>query len=150
MRVVGSPATRPRPLLLLVGAVVLVDSLLLAALTPLLPYYAEELELSKTSAGILTGAFAAGALLGSFPGAWVTTRVGARRTLLIGLWLKCSAGLAFAFGPTIAVLDVSRLLLGVAGACTWSGSMGWLISATPPEARGATIGRAMSAASSAS
>jgi predicted MFS family arabinose efflux permease len=146
VRVVGSPATRPRPLPLLVGAVVLVGSLFLAALTPLLPRYVEELGLSKTSAGILTGAFAAGALLGSFPSAWLVARIGARRTLLIGLALKCGAGLVFAFGQTILVLDVSRLLMGVGGACTWSGAMGWLVSATPPEVRGATIGRAMSAA----
>jgi MFS family permease len=145
-RVVGSPATRPRRLVLLVGAIVLVDSLFHAALTPLLPRYVDELGLSKTGAGILTGAFPAGALLGAFPGAWLTTRVGARRTLMLGLLVKCAAGLAFAFGETIAVLDASRLVLGIAGACSWSGAMGWLVSATPPETRGATIGRAMSAA----
>ncbi len=145
-RVVGSPATRPRRLVLLVGAIVLVDSLFHAALTPLLPRYVDELGLSKTGAGILTGAFSAGALLGAFPGAWLTTRIGARRTLTLGLLVKCAAGLAFAFGETIFVLDASRFVLGIAGACTWSGAMGWLVSATPSHARGAAIGRAMSAA----
>lgn len=146
MRVAGLPTTRPRPLLLLVGAIVFVDSLFHGALTPLLPQYVDELGLSKTSAGILTGAFSAGALLGSYPGAWLATRAGARRTLTLGLAVKCGAGLAFAFGETIVALDVSRFLLGVAGACSWSGAMGWLVSATPAERRGTTIGRAMSAA----
>jgi MFS family permease len=144
MRVVAEPAARP--LLLLVGAIVLVDSLFYAALTPLLPEYAQRLELSKTGAGILSGAYAAGALLGSFPSAWLATRVGSRRMLLIGLGLKSVAGVAFAFGRDIALLDATRFLLGVGGACSWAGAMGWLISATPPQRRGTTIGGAMSAA----
>jgi MFS family permease len=144
MRVVAEPAARP--LLLLVGAIVLVDSLFYAALTPLLPEYAQRLELSKTGAGILSGAYAAGALLGSFPSAWLATRVGSRRTLLVGLGLKSLAGVAFAFGRDIAVLDATRCLLGVGGACSWAGAMGWLISTTPPQRRGTTIGGAMSAA----
>ena len=37
-----------RRLLFLVGAVVLVDTMFYAALTPLLPHYADELGLSKT------------------------------------------------------------------------------------------------------
>jgi MFS family permease len=138
--------TSPRPLLLLVGAIVFVDSLFLAALTPLLPRYVAQLGLSKTGAGVLAGAFSAGALLGSFPGAWLVTRAGARRTLALGLAVMCGAGLTFAFGQTIAVLDLSRLLMGVGGACSWVGAMGWLVSATPPNVRGATIGRTMSVA----
>jgi MFS family permease len=144
MHMAGNPASRP--LVVLVGATVLVDSLFYAALTPLLPQYAQDLELSKTGAGILSGAYAAGGLLGSFPGAWLAARLGSRRTLLIGSALVVLAGVGFAFSKTIALLDATRFLLGVGGACSWAGAMGWLISTTPPHRRGATIGNAMSAA----
>jgi predicted MFS family arabinose efflux permease len=54
---------------LLVGAIVLVDTMLYAALTPLLPHYAQELGLSKASAGVLAGAYAFVALAGGIPSA---------------------------------------------------------------------------------
>ena len=151
MGAVGRPATPPRPtrpraLPLLVGAVVLVDSLMYAALTPLLPAYADRFDLSKTGAGVLAGVYAAGAMLGAAPSAWLAARVGARRTLLAGLALKAVAGLGFAFGQTIVVLDATRFLLGLGAACSWAGGMGWLVAATPPERRGTTIGGAMGAA----
>ena len=45
-----------RPLLILCGAIVLCDTMFFAALTPLLPEYADEFELSKTGAGALQAA----------------------------------------------------------------------------------------------
>ncbi len=53
-----------RRLLLLVAALVFVDTMLFAALTPLLPHFAHTLGLSKVRAGVLVAAYAAGALLG--------------------------------------------------------------------------------------
>ncbi len=43
-----------RRLLLLVGAIVLVDTMFFAALTPLLPHYVHALHLSKAGAGVLS------------------------------------------------------------------------------------------------
>ena len=57
-----------RRLLALVSAIIFVDALLFTALTPLVPAYAEEFDLSKTGAGLLVGAYGAGALLGGIPG----------------------------------------------------------------------------------
>ena len=56
-----------RRLLLLVGAIVFVDTMFFSAITPLLPHYAERFDLSKTSAGILSGSYAAGVLSLSLP-----------------------------------------------------------------------------------
>ena len=56
-----------RRLVLLVGAIVLVDTMFYAAITPLLPKLADDLGLGKNGAGVLTGAYAAGTLLGSLP-----------------------------------------------------------------------------------
>jgi len=57
-----------RRLLLLVAVLVFVDTMLYAALTPLLPHFAHELGLSKLRAGILVAAYPAGALVGGLPG----------------------------------------------------------------------------------
>lgn len=135
-----------RRLLLLVGAIVLVDLMFYAAITPLLPWYSDRFGLSKTGAGLLAGSYAAGTLLGALPSGWLATRVGARRTVLVGLAMMSVASVGFAFGRTIVVLDAMRFLQGVGGACTWAGGLGWLVSVAPAEERGATIGKALSAA----
>ena len=57
-----------RRLTLLVSAVVLVDTMFYAAITPLLPRLSDEFGLGKDAAGLLAGAYAAGALVGSLPG----------------------------------------------------------------------------------
>lgn len=135
-----------RRLLLFVGAIVLVDTMFFSAITPLLPRYAARFDLSKTSAGILAGSYAAGAVFGTLPSGWFATRAGSRRTAMAGLLLMSLASVGFAFGHTYVLLTSLRVLDGIGGAFAWTGGMGWLISLTPPEQRGATIGAAMSAA----
>ena len=135
-----------RRLLLLVGAIVLVDTMFFSAITPLLPRYVERFDLTKTSAGILSGSYAAGAVFGTWPSGWLATRVSSRRVALIGLSLMSLASIGFAFGHTYSLLTALRFVDGVGGAFAWTGGMGWLVSLTPPEQRGATIGAAMSAA----
>jgi MFS family permease len=135
-----------RRLLLLVGAIVLVDTMFFSAITPLLPRYAERFDLSKTGAGVLSGAYAAGAVFGTVPSGWLATRAGSRRTALVGLSLMAISSIGFAFGHTFVLLTALRFVDGVGGACAWAGGMGWLLAATPAEQRGATIGAAMSAA----
>jgi MFS family permease len=135
-----------RKLLVLVGAIVLVDTMFFSAITPLLPTYAERFDLSKTGAGILSGSYAAGAVLGTIPAGWLATRAGSRRTALVGLLLMAISSVGFAFGQTFSLLTALRFLDGVGGACAWTGGMGWLLAVTPSEQRGATIGAAMSAA----
>lgn len=135
-----------RRLLLLAGAVVLVDTMFFSAITPLLPTYAERFELSKAGAGVLSGSYAAGAVLGTLPAGWLATRAGSRRTLLLGLALMALSSVGFAFAGSVIVLDATRCVDGVGGACAWAGAMGWLVSLAPPAQRGTTIGAAMSAA----
>jgi MFS family permease len=130
----------------MVGAIVLVDMAFYAAITPLLPVYADRFELSKTGAGILAGAYAAGALLGSFPSGWLATRAGSRRTVLVGLVLMSLASVGFAFGESVVALDAMRFVQGIGGACTWAGGLGWLLTVTAAEDRGKTIGTVLSAA----
>ena len=135
-----------RRLFLLVAAVVLVDTMFYAAITPLLPQYADELDLSKTAAGVLSAAYPAGTLIGTFPAAWLAARLGVKQTLLAGLGLIAAAGTTFAFAEHIVLLDAARFLQGVGGACAWVGGFSWLVAVAPPERRGEVIGSGLAAA----
>jgi len=135
-----------RRLLLLASAIVFVDTMFYAAVTPLLPDLAREFELSKSAAGILTGSYAAGTLAGALPGGWLAARLGVRPTVLIGLGIMSASSLGFALAGNAAVLDGCRFVQGVGGAATWAGSLAWLIGAAPPGRRGELIGSAIAAA----
>ena len=135
-----------RKLLLLVGGIVFVDTMFFAALTPLLPDYAEEFDLSKAGAGVLSAAYPAGALVGGIPGGIAAARLGARPTAIAGLIVIAVSTFVFATGDSIVVLDASRFAQGVGSAFAWTAGLTWLISETPRERRGQTIGSAMAAA----
>jgi MFS family permease len=135
-----------RRLFALVAAVVLVDTMFFAAITPLLPEYSAELGLSKTAAGILSASYAAGTLLGTFPGSILAARVGVRPTVMAGMLLMAVSGLVFAFANDILLLDAARFLQGAGGACAWIGGLSWLVTAAPAERRGELIGSALAAA----
>ena len=101
-----------RRLLLLVAVLVFVDTMLYAALTPLLPHLVH----SKSRAGILVAAYAAGALIGGLPGGVAAVRVGARRAVLVGLTGMGLASLGFAFAGGFWSLFAARLLQASAAA----------------------------------
>jgi predicted MFS family arabinose efflux permease len=135
-----------RLLFLVAGATVFVDTMFYAAVVPLLPTLTRELHLSKASAGVLTAGYAAGTLVGSIPGGVLAARAGPRTTIYTGLFLMSVSSLAFAFLNHIVLLDAARFVQGFGGACTWAGSLTWLIGEVPAERRGSTIGGALAAA----
>jgi len=135
-----------RRLLLLASAVVFVDTVFYAAITPLLPTYVEQLDITKSQAGVLAAAYPAGTFLGALPGGWLAARAGVRPTTLVGLALMAVTSVVFAFGESLVVLDTARFVQGVAGAMTWAGALGWLIGESPRERRGELIGSAMGVA----
>jgi len=135
-----------RRLFPLVAAVILVDTMFYAAITPLLPQYADEHGLTKTAAGVLSAAYAAGTLLAAIPSGFLAARIGFRSTMLAGLALLGTSSIAFAFATDIVVLDLARFAEGVGGACAWTGGLGWLLAAAPVERRGEMIGAALAAA----
>ena len=134
-----------RLLFLVASAVVFVDTMFYAAVVPLLPALTRELHLSKASAGVLTAGYALGTLVGSIPGGMLAARAGPRVTIYVGLFLMGSSSLAFAFLDNIAGLDGARFVQGFGGACTWSGSLAWLIGEVPIGRRGSVIGGALAA-----
>ena len=124
----------------------LVDVAFYAAITPLLPYYADHENLSKTSAGILSAAYPAGTLIASLPAGALAARVGPRPLLVGGLALLSITSVVFGLAHSIVVLDAARFAQGIGGALSWTGGMGWLSGAAPVERRGAMMGTAMAAA----
>jgi MFS family permease len=135
-----------RRLLLLVATLVAVDTMLYAALTPLLPHFADEFGLSKTRAGVLVAAYAAGALVGGLPGGLASVRLGARRAVLVGLTGMGLASVGFAVAGSFWTLVAARFVQGLGSAFTWAGAFAWLLAAAPKERRGELLGSAMGAA----
>ena len=135
-----------RRLLVLACAIVFVDTTFYAAITPLLPRFEDDFELSKSAAGVLVAAYPAGTLIGALPGGYLAARAGVRMTVLIGLGLMVVSSIAFAFADSIALLDSARFVQGIGGAASWAGAMAWVAGAAPRERRGEMIGTAMGAA----
>jgi MFS family permease len=135
-----------RRLVAFVCLVVFVDTMFYAAITPLLPELKDQYDLSKSAAGVLAAAYPAGTLIGAIPGGWMASRLGVRRTVMIGLGLMVAASVAFAFADNIVVLDAARFAQGLGGAASWVGALGWLIGAAPRERRGELIGTGLAAA----
>jgi MFS family permease len=135
-----------RRLLLLVGAIVFVDTMFFAALTPLLPHYVHELDLGKAGAGVLQAMYPAGALLAGIPSGMAAARFGVKPTVLTGLTLLAMTTVAFGLADSTWALDLARFLQGVSSAFSWTGGLAWLVAAAPARSRGSLIGSAFGAA----
>ncbi len=129
-----------RRLVLLVSAIIFVDTLLFTALTPLVPKYVDEFGLSKTGAGLLVGAFGAGAVLGGIPGGLAAARFGPKRAVVGTLVLMCVGSLAFAAADSAVALGVARFVQGIASTATWAASLAWISVTAPLSRRGEVIG----------
>jgi MFS family permease len=135
-----------RRLVLVISAVVFVDTMFYAVIAPLLPSLAHELRLSKLSAGLMTASYPIGMLLGSIPGGVLAARAGPRFTVCTGLVLLGCSTIAFGVLHDAAALDAARFIEGAGGACSWAGGLAWIVAETPASRRGAMIGRALGAA----
>ena len=135
-----------RRLLVLASAIVFVDTMFFAAVVPILPALSDEFDLSKSTAGILAGAYAAGTLVAAIPGGWLAARIGVRPTVTLGLGLMTVSGLTFALADDAVVLIVARFVQGMGGAASWAGALGWVLKAAPADRRGEMIGTALGAA----
>jgi MFS family permease len=135
-----------RRLVPLVSAIVLVETVFFSALAPLLPYYEDELGLSKQGAGILTAIYAAGAIAGAIPGGTLAARLGVKPAVLLGLLVMIVASVAFGFSDSVWTLNATRFGQGLGSAMAWTGAFAWLVAAAPRDRRGELIGVAMGSA----
>src|SRR4249919_1761422 len=111
-----------------------------AALTPLLPEYAEEFGLSKSGVGVLQAAYPLGVLAGSIPGGYAAARFGVRPTAVTALLVIAGTSDVFGFADSIVVLDIARFLQGIGSAFAWTAAFAWLIAVAPVQRRGELIG----------
>ncbi len=142
----GAQPNPARRLVSLIRVVLLFESALYSAVTPILPHYADTLHASKTAIGVLAAAYPAGLIPGAFIGFWVATRAGVRRTTVIGLAGFGLAVIAFGFGTSIVTLDVLRAIQGLFCGLIWCGGLTWVIHVTPVERRSRTLGSVLGAA----
>ncbi|HEX4746810.1 MAG TPA: MFS transporter [Gaiellaceae bacterium] len=133
-------------LLALVSAIIFVDALLFTALTPLVPAYVDEFDLSKAGAGLLVGAYGAGALFGGIPGGLAAARFGPKRAVVGGLVLLAVSCLAFAAADSALTLGAARFVQGLSSTATWAGALAWVAAIAPRERRGEALGTAFGAA----
>ena len=137
-----------RNLTFLCAAVLFSETLLYAALSPLLPALTRSFALSKSQAGLLVAAYALGQVGAALPLVFLVSRVGVRPSVVGGLALLAATSAAFGVAEGFDELLAARLLQGVAGALCWSSALAWLVDASPRERRGELIGIAMGVASS--
>jgi MFS family permease len=140
----GLPAAHR--VLYLAGTIVFVDTLFFAALTPLLPHYADELGLGKVGAGVLAAAYPAGALVGAVPSGIVAARAGVKPTVLVGMTVVALTTVLFGLATVEWQLDLARFCQGIASSFSWTGALAWLVAAAPAGRRGTLIGQAFAAA----
>jgi MFS family permease len=137
---------RVRRLLVLVSSIIFVDAMLFTALTPLIPDYVDDFDLSKTGAGLLVSSFGAGALLGGIPGGLAAAKFGPKRAVVAGLVLLGLASFAFALADSAVTLGAARFVQGLSSTTTWAGAFSWIAVVAPREQRGEVIGTAFGAA----
>jgi MFS family permease len=133
-----------RRLVVLLSLLFALEASLFACIAPLLPHYAHEFALSKSAAGLLTGSYPAGVILGAFA-VGRARRLNPRTLTLIGLVVFSAATLVFGLGREIVVLDATRVLQGVGCGGIWGGGLAWLAKASTPANRGRSLGVTMGA-----
>ena len=126
--------------------VVFFETMFFTALAPLLPHYQEGLDISKSGAGILTAAYAAGAFVGAVPAGFLTLRWGVRAAVLLGLVLLGVGSLAFGFANSVSTLNGARFIQGIGSSMAWTGALTWLVAVAPRSRRGEVLGIALGAA----
>jgi MFS family permease len=135
-----------RRLVIVATAVVLVDSTLYAALTPLLPGYVDDYDLSKAGAGLLAAAYACGTFVGGLPGGLAAARFGPRTAALAGLFAVGVASVVFGLAGDPWTLGAARFTQGIGSSLAWAGAFSWIVASTPVARRGQAIGTAMGGA----
>ena len=132
-----------RGVVLLCGAVLLLDTSFYAVLSPLLAGYVDRAGLDETAVGLLVAAYPLGMVAGAFPAGMLCSRLGARPTMQAGALAAAVTCALFATVSTGPQLIGFRFLQGVGGVLAWTGAMVWVSTIAPADRRGELIGRVL-------
>jgi predicted MFS family arabinose efflux permease len=135
-----------RPLLVLACTVAVLDSIFIAALAPLLPYYSDLLGIESGLAGVLSASYSIGLLMGSLPAGIVTARLGERRALALALAVLAASSVVFGLAGSYGPLVAARTLEGAASALAWTSMLAWLVAVSTPGRRARLLGLVFGAA----
>ena len=135
-----------RRLTLLVSLIVMLDLAMWAAILPLLPEYADTLDLSKLESGLLLASFSFSIVALSVPVGHLADRFGPREFTIAGSLIMAAATAAIGLEPSYPLLLGARFCQGLASAIAWSAALAWLSSRAPAEVRGRSIAIANAAA----
>ena len=135
-----------RRLLLLACAIVFLDTMFFAAITPLLPHFEDEYGLSNRARPSSRPRYPAGTFVGALPGGYLAAKAGVRATVLLGLGaddVTCARLRVRRFDRRAGL---ARFVQGLGGAASWAGALAWVAGAAPRDRRGELIGTTMGAA----
>jgi MFS family permease len=114
--------------------------LAVGAVLPVLPRYVTgPLGAGDVAVGIVTGAFAATAVIGRPIGGRLADRRGRRLIVVAGLLLAAVAGVLYSLPLGLAGLVAARLVLGVGDGWVFTAGLAWAVDVTPVERRGQSI-----------
>ncbi len=116
-----------------------VDTVGMAMIIPLLPYYATNLGANATAVGVLISTFAVAQLVSAPLWGRLSDRVGRRPAIIAGLLLSAVAYLVFAAADSLVLLLASRIIQGVGGG-TIGVVQAYATDLSPPESRTKTLG----------
>jgi MFS family permease len=122
------------------------DLFLYGLIVPVLPFMLRERvgvpqqEVQSYVSGMLA-AYAGSSVICSVPAGWVADRTQARQLpFLLGLAALLGATILLAFGETVAVLVLARVLQGISGAVVWTVGLAMVLDTVGPENLGKVIG----------
>jgi predicted MFS family arabinose efflux permease len=135
-----------RSLVALAAAIAVLDSILIAALPPLLPHYADEFGIGASLAGVLSASYSIGLLLGALPAGQLVGRLGQRPVIVISLVVLAVSSVGFGLASSFALLVTARTIEGIASAFAWTAMFAWLTAEAPPARRARLFGLVLGAA----
>jgi MFS family permease len=129
-----------------VGVGLFTDLFLYGLVVPVLPFMLRDridLPEDKVQSYVsgLLAAYAGASVLSSVPAGWIADRTNARQTpFLAGLGALLGATIMLAFGKSIAVLVVARVLQGISAGVVWTVGLAMVLDTVGPENLGKVIG----------
>ncbi|MEE9399815.1 MAG: MFS transporter [Dehalococcoidales bacterium] len=114
--------------------------LMMALLTPLLPYIRNDFSLTYTQVGWLVLAYNLTYGLSQLPGGWLADRLGPRIMLTIGVAGVAVVGLLIGLSQTYIILALFLVLLGIAGGGYHPSASPLVSASVEPKHRGRALG----------